>query len=245
MVLWDFDGTLAWRPGLWSGCMIELLDEHEPGHTGTAQLLRELMRGAYPWNRPEEPHPHLAGADAWWDALRPALARAIAGCGVRPERATELAGEVRERFIDAGRGWQVFPDSPAALEATRAAGWRNVILSNHVPELEALVGRLGLADLVEDVHSSAVSGYEKPNPRAFELALAAAGNPAERWMVGDNPRADVAGAEAVGVPAILVRTVAQAPRRAPDAAAAAALIRRRRLNTSGRRARAPEGAATG
>ncbi len=226
VVLWDFDGTLAWRPGLWSGCMIELLDEHEPQHTGTAQLIRELMHGSYPWNRPEEPHPHLAGADAWWDALRPALTRAIAGCGVRSERAMELAGEVRERFVDAGRRWQVFADSPGALQRTRAAGWRNVILSNHVPELEDLVVRLGLADLVEDVHSSAVSGYEKPNPRAFELALATAGDPAERWMVGDNPLADVAGAEAVGVPAILIRTTADVPRRAQDADAAAALIAR-------------------
>ncbi len=223
VVMWDFDGTLAWRPGLWSGCMIELLDEHEPEHTGTRQLVRELMHGAYPWNRPDEPHPHLSG-DAWWDALRPALARAIAGCGVQAERAMELAGEVRGRFIDAGRGWQVFPDTRAALEATRAAGWRNVILSNHVPELETLIQRLELADLLQDVHSSAVSGYEKPHPRAFELALACAGNPVERWMVGDNPLADVGGAEAVGVPAILIRTVADVPRRAADAAAAAALI---------------------
>lgn len=224
VVLWDFDGTLAWRPGLWSGCVIELLDEDEPGHAGTAQLVRELMRGAYPWNRHEEPHTHLADADAWWEALRPFLVRAIAGCGVPQQRAQELSGKVRERFVDASRGWQLFADSRAALERTRAAGWRNVILSNHVPELGDLVEQLGLADLLEDVHSSAVSGYEKPNPRAFELALAAAGDPAERWMVGDNPHADVAGAEALGVPAILIRTVAQAPRRAQDAAAAASLI---------------------
>lgn len=224
LVLWDFDGTLAWRPGLWSGCVIELLDEHQPDHTGTRQRVRELMRGAYPWNRPEEAHPHLAGADDWWEALRPALARAIAGCDVPPDRAQELAGRVRERFVDAARGWQVFPDSRAALQMTIDAGWRNAILSNHVPELASLVERLGLADLLEDVHSSAVSGYEKPNPLAFQLALAAAGDPAERWMVGDNPHADVAGAEALGVPAILIRTAAEAPRRTQDAAGAAALI---------------------
>jgi hypothetical protein len=31
--LWDFDGTLAWRPGMWSGCVTEVLDEIEVGHT--------------------------------------------------------------------------------------------------------------------------------------------------------------------------------------------------------------------
>jgi putative hydrolase of the HAD superfamily len=224
VVLWDFDGTLAWRPGLWSGCVIELLDEHEPGHGGTVARVRELMRGAYPWNRHEQPHPHLAHADTWWDALRPALARAIAGCGVAEQRAGELAGMVRERFVDASRGWRVFPDSRPALQMTASAGWRNVILSNHVPELGTLVSELGLADLLEAVHSSALSGYEKPHPQAFRLALAAAGDPARRWMIGDNPTADVAGAEAIGVPAILVRTAAPAKLSAADALAASRLV---------------------
>lgn len=223
-MLWDFDGTLAWRPGLWSGCVIEVLDEHEPGHAGTVELVRGLMHGAYPWSRHEQPHTHLSDGDAWWAALTPSIARAIAGCGVAERRAVALAGEVRARFVDGTRGWRVFPDSREALRATAAAGWRNVILSNHVPELAGLVEQLGLADLVREVRSSAVTGYEKPHPTAFRQALAAAGEPAERWMVGDNPHADVAGAEALGIPAILVRTEAAVPRRTPDAAGAAALI---------------------
>lgn len=223
-MLWDFDGTLAWRRGLWSGCLIEILDEHEPGHAGTPELVRERLRGVFPWHRHRQPHPELAHPDAWWRSLTPGLAEAIAGCGIAPARARELAGEVRGRFVDAERGWRVFDDSLPALRATRAAGWRNVILSNHVPELSQLVAALGLAELVEEVHSSALSGFEKPNPQAFRLALAACGDPERRWMVGDNPLADVAGAEALGVPAILVRTDAPAPRRAPDAAAAAAMI---------------------
>jgi ribonucleotide monophosphatase NagD (HAD superfamily) len=43
-------------------------------------------------------------------------------------------------------------------------------------------------------------------------------------MVGDNPRADVAGAEALGIPAVLVRTEGDAARRAPDAARAVRMI---------------------
>jgi len=27
IVLWDFDGTLAERPGLWRGCLLEVLRE--------------------------------------------------------------------------------------------------------------------------------------------------------------------------------------------------------------------------
>jgi FMN phosphatase YigB (HAD superfamily) len=55
------------------------------------------------------------------------------------------------------------------------------------------------------IFASAVTGWEKPNPRFFRHALQAVGNPSRVWMVGDNPIADVAGAEAVGIPALLVR----------------------------------------
>lgn len=79
-------------------------------------------------------------------------------------------------------------------------------MSNHVPELRDLVEGLELSELVTDVLSSAVTGYEKPHPLAFELGRAATGYPDELWMVGDNPEADVRGAEAVGIPSILVRT---------------------------------------
>jgi putative hydrolase of the HAD superfamily len=114
----------------------------------------------------------------------------------------------------------VFEDTRPALQATADAGWRNVILSNHVPELPELVRTLGLEDLVESVFTSAVIGYDKPHPEAFRHALRASGDPARCWMVGDNPVADVGGAEALGIPAVLIRTEGGAP----DALAAAQLV---------------------
>jgi putative hydrolase of the HAD superfamily len=224
VVMWDFDGTLARRPGLWSGCVLELLDEHLPGHGVTREAFRERMRGHYPWNRHETPHPELSDADAWWTAMRARLAAALTACGLERAHADELAHAVRDRFVDAGRGWELFADTRAALARTATAGWRNVILSNHVPELGAIADALGLAPLVERVFSSGVTGYEKPHPRAFEIALEACGEPRAAWMVGDNPLADVAGAEALGIPAVLVRGSGQAERHAPDVAGAAALI---------------------
>jgi putative hydrolase of the HAD superfamily len=68
-----------------------------------------------------------------------------------------------------------------------------------------MAAALGLSSLVEAVFTSAATGYEKPNRKAFELALRTCGWPSEAWMVGDNPVADVAGAEAAGIPAVLVR----------------------------------------
>ena len=73
-----------------------------------------------------------------------------------------------------------------------------------MPELEEIVGCLGLDDLLDAVITSATTGFEKPHPEAFAAGRRAAGDASTVWMVGDNPDADVAGAEAVGIPAILV-----------------------------------------
>ena len=222
--MWDFDGTLAWREGLWSGCVLEVLDECEPGHRGELDEIRARLSGGFPWHRHELGHPELAEADAWWDSLTPLIAGAIGACGVGERRARELCPAVRERFIDGTRVWRVFPDTRTALRTTADAGLRNVIVSNHVPELSALVVALGIDSLLEEVFSSALTGFEKPHAEAFLAALHHCGDPVDRWMVGDNPQADVAGAEALGIPAILVRTDGEAPRRAADAAAAASVI---------------------
>jgi putative hydrolase of the HAD superfamily len=235
LVLWDFDETLAWRPGLWSGCVIEVLDEHAPGHGRTLEEVRSRLKGGFPWDRHETPHPELSQADSWWHALTPLLARALQGC-VEEARIPELAHAVRTRFTDAAAGWRVFDDTRGALEATAAAGYNNVIVSNHVPELPELVATLGLGEFVAGVFSSATTGYEKPHPEAFRVALRACGYPPRRWMVGDNPVADIAGAQALGIPAILIRTHGRAERIAPDAAAAAALI----VNDSTEESAAPD-----
>ena len=220
VVMWDFDGTLATRPGLWSRCVLEVLDEHAPGHGASRDELRAALRDGFPWHRADEPHPELCEPDAWWAALDPLLGRAFSVGGVDTARHVDLARAFRTRFIDGSVGWELFDDTRPALQATDDAGWRNVILSNHVPELAALVDTLGLSDLVERVFTSAVIGYDKPHPEAFRHALRESGDPATRWMVGDNPVADVAGAEALGIPAVLIRTAGGEP----DALAAAERI---------------------
>jgi putative hydrolase of the HAD superfamily len=202
-VLWDFDETLAHRDGKWVGCLLEVLDEHEPGHAHCADDLRPSLRDGFPWHTPERAHPELAGADAWWAPVEILLAGAYGSVGYGSERAGELARHARSRYGEVG--WAVYDDTIPTLERLREAGWRHVILSNHVPELRVIVERLGLAALIDAVVNSAETGYEKPHPEAFAIARRAAGDPEHLWMVGDNPVADVEGARAAGIPALLVR----------------------------------------
>lgn len=205
-IIWDFDGTLARRAGgtSFGACMVETLDEHEPHHGIDIARIRPFIRSGFPWHAPRVAHPHLSTSESWWEHVEPLLVQGFVGVGFAAARASALGKLARERYVDA-RHWAVFDDTISALSTLRDRGWRHVILSNHVPELPAIVSALGLAPFFEASINSAQTGYEKPHPEAFALARRAAGEPSTLWMVGDNPIADIAGAEAVGIPAILVR----------------------------------------
>ncbi|HOU12369.1 MAG TPA: HAD family hydrolase [Anaerolineae bacterium] len=204
-LLWDFDGTLGYRGGgAWTAALLETLDLALPDHTVTFEQLRPYMQVGFPWHQPEHPHLHLTFAEAWWEALYPILARAYRGVGLDESLAGALARQFRAVYLNLYR-WRLFDDVLPALDALSARGWTHAILSNHVPELGDIVRHLGLTARLARVFNSAETGYEKPHPRAFQTALETLPDVESVWMIGDNVTADVQGAEAVGLPAILVR----------------------------------------
>jgi putative hydrolase of the HAD superfamily len=205
LLIWDFDGTLAHRRGEtgWSLLLAEALDAEEPGHAHSADTFRPYLRTGFPWHSPDVAHPELCDPEAWWASVRPVLARAYVALGYAPDRSEELAVVAQRLYVDP-TGWSLFPDTLPALERFSDEGWTHAILSNHVPELGRIVAALGLDRHVVSISCSADSGYEKPHPRAFEAVLEEL-RPEEAWMVGDNVVADVLGAEALGIPAVLVR----------------------------------------
>ncbi|HZD86511.1 MAG TPA: HAD-IA family hydrolase [Gaiellaceae bacterium] len=218
LCIWDFDGTLAQRRGEtgWSRLLAEVLDAEEPGHPHTAETFRPHLRNGFPWHAPDVPHPELCAPGAWWDAVRPLLSRAYEAAGYTPARARELALNAQRLYVDPSVGWRLFDDVLPVLGRLREEGWTHAILSNHVPELRTIVSALGLDELVATVVCSAEIGYEKPHPQAFAALLDSV--EADRIvMIGDNVVADVLGAEAVGIPAVLVRRPdPRAARFAPD-----------------------------
>jgi putative hydrolase of the HAD superfamily len=133
----------------------------------------------------------------------PLLARAYEAAGYPPARALDLAVAARRLYVDPA-GWSLFDDTLPTLDRLSAAGWTHAILSNHVPELGAIVAGLGLDRRFAAFSCSADTGYEKPHPRAYASVLEQL-EPTEAWMIGDNVVADFLGAEAIGLPAVLVR----------------------------------------
>lgn len=200
MVFWDFDGTLARREGLFAGALIDAWSR-VASPTATSEDLRPFLRNGFPWHTPEIVIEPLDSA-RWWDRMLPVFVRAFVGAGARRETAEAAALLVPAEFyrLDA---WAVISGAEQALHLTRSAGYDNVILSNHGPELPELVAALGLDRWLERTITSAVIGAEKPNSIIFERARALAEAGTDSWMVGDNPVADVQGAAGVGIRAIL------------------------------------------
>ena len=189
---------------MWTASLFEVLQREEPSLEVDIEQLRPYMQRGLPWNEPDRPHPHLSNPNDWWAAFQPLFAEAYSGVGIPALRAKELASHFRGVYTNPER-WRLFDDTLPTLRALSDQGWRHAILSNHVPELRGILAHLGLDGLVERIFNSAETGYEKPHPRAFEMALEAFGPAKQVWMIGDNFTADVLGAQALGVPGILVR----------------------------------------
>src|SRR5262249_40870163 len=80
-----------------------------------------------------------------------------------------------------------------------------VVVSNWDVSLHDVLERTRLRPLLDGVVTSAEFGAAKPDPAIFRRALELAGaRPGEAVHAGDDVEADVEGARAAGLPAVLV-----------------------------------------
>ena len=203
-LIWDFDGTLAFRDGLWSGALLEVLDQEVSHHGVSREAIQPYLRSGFPWHTPELSHSHLSSPELWWESLNPIFFQAYCALGLSKTLAQQLTTRVRSQYYNLSR-WNVYDDTYQALDQLTSYGWRHIILSNHGPELTTLIEHLNLHTRVMKVFNSANTGYEKPHPAAFQLVLDAVTTYEKLWMIGDNIIADIYGAAYKGIPGILVR----------------------------------------
>lgn len=102
----------------------------------------------------------------------------------------------------------VFADVPEALELFLHHGLKTGIITNAFHPMairDVELSQYGLLPYFPDCRFSAADwGYLKPHPSIFNNALACLGIlPQEAVFVGDNPTADIGGAQGVGMKAIM------------------------------------------
>lgn len=122
----------------------------------------------------------------------------------RGRRAKERRGErFRQRYLD---GLRPTNGARALLERMRADGLSLAVASSAEPgELQALLEKAGVADLVQTQTSSGDAAHSKPDPDIVTAALDRLGlGPDEVLMLGDTPW-DVESAARAGIRTIAVR----------------------------------------
>ncbi|MEO8397161.1 MAG: HAD family hydrolase [Chloroflexota bacterium] len=107
-------------------------------------------------------------------------------------------------------GTKLFPEVPQTLTLLRQHGLKIGIVTNaHQPMWirDVEITAHGLFDFFPDCRISAADvGYLKPHPMIFQAALRCTGTkPEETVFVGDDPNADIVGAQAAGLKAVMRR----------------------------------------
>lgn len=203
-LIWDFGGTLGRRNQGMADAMLTVVRSEAPDSKLTRDDVRRHMPKGLPWENPAIGHTYITTADEWWHAYSPCFAAAFASMGFLSQKALAMGAAMRDEFPRPSQ-FSLFTDTLPALSCLSDKGWTHVVLSNHVPELAAIVDALGLGPWIVSVFASGLIGYEKPHPHAYQSVTEELGPDNTYCMVGDSHIADVQGAEAVGIPAILVR----------------------------------------
>ena len=137
LLIWDFDGTLGYRQGAWSGALLDVLEAHSLAPQVSREQISAHLRSGFPWHVPEKTRA-ATSADEWWESLEPVFAKAFVGVGLEPSISEQLAKEVRAAYLTAAN-FYLYPDILPALEELTGHGWKHALLTNHVPELALIL----------------------------------------------------------------------------------------------------------
>lgn len=165
-------------------------------------LAREAMLAEMAYYRA---HHAEAGDAAGLADLRARCARVLGGALGEPARGLGAADLLAAMM--ASLRFVAYPEAERVLGELRGRGVRLVVVSNWDVSLHEVLARTGLAALVDGAVTSAEVGVAKPAPAIFAAGLEVAGGvaPGNALHAGDSLDADVAGARAAGLRAVLVR----------------------------------------
>ena len=125
-LIWDFDGTLGYRSGMWSGTLVEVLRQEMPECPATVEDMRPYLQAGFPWHHSEQPHTPHKTAEAWWAALLPVFERAFqygARLGTHPGSLAAASPERLPRCCLPRRGSGSAPSHPINCGALSPMHW--------------------------------------------------------------------------------------------------------------------------
>ena len=131
--------------------------------------------------------------------------------GGRGPGVLEAAREIYDEWA-LNHHFEMFDDAAPVLRSLKQRGLIVGVISNSHRSLDAFQAHFAISEFITTSISSAEHCYMKPHRSIFEAALNRAGVPARQaLMVGDSLKADIEGALAVGMQAVLLRRSGEVP----------------------------------
>ena len=205
-LFWDFHGTLTLHLHQWTDCAYQLVQENFPRYNITMEKICDELDGqCLPWYTyaDRDSRELLQIEDGWWKSCNEELLKMFMRCGLTKDEAESIYLKVRPYLI-APENNPLYDDTKMVLETLRERGYRHYLVSNNYPELDVLMDQLGLTQYFEAQVISGKIGFDKPRKEIYEYALNLAGNPTERYMIGDNLKDDIHGSKACGFKTVFI-----------------------------------------
>jgi putative hydrolase of the HAD superfamily len=147
---------------------------------------------------------HVDGGFSWHQHLYRRLL-ALAETPGEPASLDEAAAVMLHEHRASNAWRRIGAGVRESLVRLRQAGLKLAVVSNSEGTIEQMLTEIGLASLFDAIVDSTIVGVTKPDPRIFQIALdRLAVSPANAIMIGDSPSADITGAHAAGLRAVLL-----------------------------------------
>jgi putative hydrolase of the HAD superfamily len=209
-ILWDFDGTLGYREGIWSGAfwsgaLYSVLLKNGIKDI-TIDVIKPYLTKSFTWQNSEKSHKELFGNKTWWEYYEDYFSNIFIELGIQKNISKKLSKEIKNEYMDLAK-WHIYDDVIKTLELLIEKKYINIILSNHIPELEEIIKGLGIDKYFYKIYSSGNIGYEKPNSKIYEYVLNDMKiNKNDCIMIGDSYSSDILGGTKMEIKSILVRS---------------------------------------
>ncbi|MDZ8094607.1 MAG: HAD family hydrolase [Nostoc sp. DedQUE05] len=203
-LFWDFDNTLGYRQGMWSETLHSILILNGIFNINSEDI-RPFLKNVFPWHSPETSHNLLFNGKTWWGYMNEYFAEIYEKVGINKTQAIKYSSQVQNEYKKLEK-WHLYDDAIPTLQDAIKNNYKNIILSNHIPELHEIIDKLNITEYFEEIYTSGTIGYEKPNLKFYAYVINDLKiEKRECVMIGDSYNADIAGALRAGIQAILVR----------------------------------------
>ncbi len=204
-LIFDFDHTLAYRDGMWTATIYEIL--YENGYnTITKEEIEPYTYRGFPWHDYEISHKDFFKNLSWWDYMENLVKNIIKNFNISDQESYKLSKLFRDKYLNIKK-WHLFDDTYVALDKAGKNKYVCYILSNHTPEIRDIIRGLKIEKFFKKIYNSADIGYEKPHYKIFQALLNDLKEEPENFiMIGDNYISDITGARSNSINAILVRS---------------------------------------